>query len=542
MKKESSAAARGSRRDQFNTLIQLQTLPQEVVKVYPAFGRGYVATEPPENTEDQYSPRMIDYEISRNGRLVRSPGIKTVENLPYLPSAAVFHPTLNATGELLLFAPPFMGIKTSAGTTWYNVGVSPSQYFTAAMFADVLLFSTGVGGTYYRNPGDVVLTAIPGISAARGVVVFGTRVLLGGTTIDGLFEPLGLRWSDARSDFLDWDPAQGAGSELMILQENLPDEFVAFRFVGHEVLGILNRFSIWTATQTGDEFEPYDIRQRITGAGCVSAATAQSTEMGVIYLSDDGVRLFDGNSSKILSVDINPDLLDLNLSLLSRYKSSFDRKKQQYQLHTPDGVTWVYDIQYQRWFRRAVAIDASSIFPTQSPPETWNQLTGTWNADVGSWDESIAGSQQGAPLYFIQGGKLGTEQDGLYTRFDQPFYPEWESPRPTAEELSRQFTKTLIEFVYEGGGSMEVYLPNAQGAYKLVATYDFAQGDDPVNTQRINPRHTGRGLGIKVRVTEGNIMLRKISLHAEDAGPFIGTPAKVYRIGSFNYGSSVRIG
>jgi hypothetical protein len=270
--------------------------------------------------------------------------------------------------------------------------------------------------------------------------------------------------------------------------------------------------------------------------------TVQSTPYGVIYLSDDGVRLFDGNQSQVISQEINPDLLPLDDAKLSQYRSSFNIKKQRYELHTPSGDSWVFELQFRRWFLHKGRIDASSIFPLQNPPNIWDSSHGTWDSEVGSWDTASLGAQRGIPVYYAQGSKLGVEDDTIQTRFDVGFTPSWEAPRPTGDELSRQFLKDTIELVYEGAGMMRLFLPNANGAYTEWGEIDFASGDDPVNTRVVAPNQTGRGLGIKLELVEGNVALRRVAVHAYDAGPFIGPVARAIRYGGFSFGDSARFG
>src|SRR5690606_18505289 len=120
--------------------------------------------------------------------------------------------------------------------------------------------------------------------------------------------------------------------------------------------------------------------------GTVNEETCAVTRFGVIFLSDSGVYLFDGNNAILISKQINQELLPLNLDEVDSYTAFYDPFSKRYFLFTPTG-TWIYDLDYTRWYRRSMIAKAAGVLAEQFDKITWGELTGTWADQDNVWAE-----------------------------------------------------------------------------------------------------------------------------------------------------------
>ena len=489
-----------------------EALPQPVTKRYADFSKGYDSSQALENTPEGASPYMVDMELSKQHRLIRAPGTTLIETLARTPKAAVLHPGFAFASELVLLDPPFVGVKYLGATTWTDEGIALGEH-VFANYAGVLLFSSGAGSMYARQPAGGI-SVVPDAPPAKSIAVFAGRVILGGTyTTGGPFDPMLLGWSGAAGDYTDWDTVNGAGFEALISDMQYADRIVALRPLGFDFLAILNRRSIWIAQRTGDPFRPIDPQPRIERIGCISERTAFSTHQGVIFLAEDGVRLFGGNDAPIISEPINNELLALTETQLGECHAAYNPATQRYYLFAPN-ATWVLDVNRLRWFRWSSVFDRAAVFPTQTGAPSWDDAEGTWDQQVGSWDSDL-GTESGMPIYLFSGLSFMRENYAETSALGVALRPRWDGKPEVADTLDLLMRTDQVTLMHDGDGIVTVALPAFDGEYIDVRTMAITAPGPSV----IALNHTGRGMGLGLRYEEGtNPKVRQASVRAYVSG------------------------
>lgn len=482
-----------------------------------SFAGGYDARDAQEDTAPGSSPSMLDMEATRNDRLIRAPGVTLSEAFPYQPTQVLVQAGFKYNSELLFVAAPYLGVKRDGDTQWYNVGLRTDVPYGFTNFAGVLLFSNGVKGTYYREPLKTTIAQIPGAPPAFGLTVFAGRVVLGGTLVASEMDFMGLGWSDATNDYKGWDYSNGAGYQSMIGSMRQADRFQAFAPLGFDTLAIFNRRSIWIGVPTGDTFQPIRFAPRNEETGCIAPRTVIPTMYGVLFLSDDGVCLFDGNSVINVSDQINADLLPITEG--EQYSASFDPTRKRYYLHTPD-ATWVLDLPRKRWFRWSGLFTDSAFFPVQAPQgPTWGQLVGTWGEQAGAWWQYLS-TESAGKMMFLRDNLLGFEDPTAFGFFGDSLTPEWFDRRLIGENQDQLMTGLGARFTYEAEdtSTVQIWLPDKpHGNFELVASAVLPGGP---GTRRawVPFIHTGRAISLGIKIVSGSPAIRKASVEFQRTG------------------------
>jgi hypothetical protein len=470
---------------------------------------------------------MLDMEVTTKNRLKRGPGTTGVETLAgHTVSQFALHARLGGSAELVFFGPPYLGIKRVGDTVWTDYGIADSgQDFVWSVYGDDLIFANGLDTVWGRSPQSDPFR-IPDAPIANTYASFAGRVYAGGAIIEGSYEPMGMQWSDATASIKNWDVLKGGGEEILI-DETVPDDrIVANRTMGLGLMAILCRHSVWVATLTGDAFRPADFQPRVVGAGCVNEKTARATPIGVIYLSEDGLRVFDGNQSKMISPRINGELIPLDLVNLPAYSAFYDPLTNKYKLLTPSGA-WIYDIANDRFYRSSLIASAGTIFAQQLDGTTWAQLNGTWaelQAAQTRWQDLDTREVERADTVYIAtppGGDtvLHKEDPNSTTMFGAPIVPHWESKLTRGSEMNTLITTKGLYLEYFGGGTIRLYVPDNKSEYVELVSQPLVPAAKP-STIWLSGLHTGLGAGLRAEIAAGaTLEIIQVSLDAMERGP-----------------------
>lgn len=390
---------------------------------------------------------QIDTEADATDSLIRGAGVTLDQDVtPHSAAILIQQAAVDFSTELVIIDPPSLGYKSSGAFTFVNLGISPTSIFGWA-FVDVagqLIFSNGLDSTYVRNAGAAVITDISADIVAQCFATAFARVFAG-SPIDPItgIQSLAIFWNAASGDVTDW-VGLGSGGEFLITNNEQADRVVAIVPLGLQTMGILCRKSLWAGYQTGNSDRPADFQLRFAGLGCVRRETACSTPLGVVYLSDAGVCLFDLNSSMVISRAINGELIPLNYAQLDQYSAVYHETTQRYILTTPTG-TFIYEFPHTgselnvpgvntpgRWFFRSFIPESITTFTNQSGNVYWNTVIGPWDLQTLTWAEMLIG-EENAPsiVYFGKGTKVGYEDYGATDNLGAAQTPIWETPQPS---------------------------------------------------------------------------------------------------------------
>lgn len=485
-------------------------LPQSKYFHTNAWKNGFDVSDAPEDVEPGSSLVMEDVEVTEDDHLIRAPGVTPTDALAHVPTQIFLHAGFQYASDMILLAPPFFGVKNATGVQWFDAGLQTAAPYGHTNFAGVLLMTNGSKGIYYREPNKLTLNLIPKSVAGFGLAVFAGRIVVGGAQLDGKLDFMGIAWNDSSGDYKGWDPALGAAGQSMIGTSDFADRFQAFAALGFDTLVVVNRRSIWIGVQTGDVFQPIRLSERLKNVGCVNAATVQATEFGVLFLADDGVRLFTGNDAQVVSLGINRVLGPIRDS--DAWTSSFDPFRKRYYLHGPTG-TWIFDLKMRRWFHWLGVFSGSVFFPTQGTQITWGQAVGTWGSQTLAWWQLLP-QESGGSMFFTQAANLGVEDPASFAAFGVGLQPKWFDRTQVAENQDVLATALGARFTYEASdGTVEIWLPDKpEGNYELVTTAYLRPPAGFTKRAWVPFIHTGRGIGLGLRITAGSPRIRRASV------------------------------
>lgn len=511
-----------------------QDVPQYSSISYKSWLLGMVASVSPENTPENAGRDVMDILIERDDSLTRAPGISQAEDVTPRSLRWLFeHNSLNYNTELVVIDAPWLGYKSSGAFTFVDAGINAPGVngWNAVNVLGVLIISDGTASTYARESGAAVVIDISADIIARTFANAFGRTFAGAFSdpIDGL-QGLGIKWNGTSGLYSDWAGA-GSGEELLISNSLEADKVVALRPMGFDALAILCRKSLWIGYPTNQADRPADFRVRINGIGCVAEPTAALTPDGVTFLSDEGVVSYNQNEHRIISEDINAELLPLDYTQLDRYKSVYMPVRQLYILQTPT-CTWFYEFPHHsasgvlvhpgRWTRRSFALDNMAIFTDQSGNVYWATVPGTWNDQTLTWNEMVQ-SQDDAPpnLYFAEGSVLGVEDSATETYLGEDQDVRWETRQAIQEEVSEQVT-TLgyeIEYVSNQDCEIELMMPDSDGDFTQSVTKTLVSSNGKRRRGLFWHTTTGQGAKMQIKILTGNLKLYRLRQIVADSGP-----------------------
>ncbi len=484
-------------------------MPPDQYAVVDDFTRGYSTERVAEVTEPGLSPYMMDVEVDKAGRLMRAVGISLTETLVRVPQAMFLHPNLDDAIDVVLISAPHMGVRQLGVTNWYDVALPSSALWVSALHAGTLVFSNNSDETYAREYNSTTIISL-GWGPAAALVSFAGRLWAGNTEIGGVRNPIGVKWTGSSGEFDDVS-GLGSGFELLLDDSTENDRIVAMKSLGFAMMVIVLRKAIWIGRPTGDEIRPVDFEPRISGVGAINHATVQVTPMGVVMLSDDGVKLFDGNSVQHMSAEIDDELLPLSYLLTTRYSAVYAPQTQIYTLFT-DVATFDYSFVRRRWTRRSLIADRAVAIHN---PLSFNYTTGNagWGMSWGSWWGVAPPEGPGASnevMIYQQGVKLGAPNEAVESYFDEPQTPVWQSPERDAAALNNLASVKRIDIAYKGDGAeLLIETPDNDGNYQAYAPATLLP-TTTTKTLSIHALRTGLGMGVRVTIVSGFPLIERL--------------------------------
>jgi hypothetical protein len=344
--------------------------------------------------------------------------------------------------------------------------------------------------------------------------------------IGGTQNPLGVKWTGASGLPTDVN-GEGSGFELLLQDSTENDHIVAARELGFDLLLVVLRKSLWVGTPSGQTARPVDFRPRVPGTGAVSEPTVRTVEGGVMFLSDNGVKFFDGNAAVHKSGAIDSDLLPIDYVNLQRYSATYNAALQRYILHTPT-TTWIYELLYDRWLRSSAVINRSlGIFNpfTQNYSSLAAGWGDTWN---GFWgDEPVGGiTALFDDILYLKGAQLGGPDSTITTYFGVAQVTIWQSPRADGASIESVIEYDRFDFEYEGAAVVNIYVPDGAGdLLRLFKSHTLATATARRHSKAYATTVSGLGLGCKLMFSSSvGLKLRRLSARFCPRSERITTP------------------
>jgi hypothetical protein len=500
---------------------RIESLPEDGVLLWKDFSGGFNASVK-DKGQPSASPDCLDVEVTSRGGLRPVPGVAEHQVLlPRVPDRMLIHASIDNSAEILLFDPPWLGIIGTSPLAWVNVGFDESPGANWTNFGGSFIFSDGRRKVYVRQSQALTVEELDA-PVADAYATFAGRVFACGCEIDGQWEPLGIKWSAANSDYTDWT-SFGSGAELLINDMLSGDRFIAALPMGFDFMALAFRESLWVGRFTGLAERPVDFQPRVKGLGLVSGKTAQVTELGLVGLSDDGVIAFDGNEAQVISQAIDPELLPLDYEQLNKYSSAYDAQRGLYFLFTPT-ETWVLEVRKGRWQRRSLAALDAVRYAPQETPLHWNSpaIAGlTWAQLTQTWREMSPAESDESSLYLLIETELetivGVEDESLSTNIGIPLESYWQLSGSTGNLMERlvRFKDVLVDYL--GEGIVDILMLDDQSAYQPIVrlVLPYQEFGDYVRSDMVE---SGRGAALRVRWEEGRPEISEIELRVAPRG------------------------
>ena len=480
---------------------------------FPSFERGIDLRDVEQDQEGTSTQQGLNFELASDGSLIRTAGHNVIETLGggRVARDMLLHTSLDYSTNLLLFDPPHLGIKTAATTSWYNVGLPTGNDWVGVCNLEKILLTNGVTGIYRRDFGATSVSLVSNSPAAKYLANYAGRVWAIGPTYPGggTYQALGVGWS-ADAEGLNWN-GLGSGVQLLIADTSTDDRGVALRPMSFDLLCVLCQRSIWIARPTGDLFEPAIFEPRVQGIGCASEATACLSPFGVIFLSESGVYLFDGNGIKLLSAAINGELLPVLTTAASAYAATYDSVEARYLLFTPT-CTWVYETKDDRWLKWSYTATAAVAFAEQFSGVTWENVLATWDTLDGTW-ASIGANQGEQRLVIAKGTKLAIPSRSASSFVDGSSAAAYYGfLRRDSLEVNSFFETQRVKLRYSGGpASVDIWLPDANGVMRSVVSKSLPAAVEQDGIE-LGVRYTGRGIGAQLRWSDTSLHVSRAEL------------------------------
>lgn len=522
--------------------IAPENIPVSKIVHYGSFRNGLMLADRPADVPEGYFAKALDVESTRNDGIKRATPIVLTEDTKHWLDNLFVHSTLDFQSELIAVVPPhpfdlpesafsWFGVKQGSVFEWTNVGddfADPSGHWVYTNYGDTLIFSNGRKSYSRTANGTPPYKVVPGMPGAVSLfVAFGRLFALGTLDAGGEYNVLALEWNGTL-DFDDWT-GPDAGAELLISDTAGSDKAIAGRMMSYDTVAILCRRSVWIGLRTGIAGRPLEPQVRLSGVGCVSEASARTTESGVTFLSDEGVRHFDGQKAEIISGPINSHLLPLVYEELDSYRATWDGGRRRYILCTPC-ATYVYQFPTSEfpqgaWFKKTIALTNIISFPSQFDDPTWDDfLDRTWN-DLGNetWLDYATPEADSSPqVVYVSGMIYGSEDPQGDGYFGLPMSGVVE-PRPTeglsADDNSHELHEVKTYLVeYRGAGTLQILVRNEDGGYQIgtEATLPYAI---KTRTVRLDVSYSIRAVGIALRFLDSTLEVLSLKQTVQNSGP-----------------------
>jgi len=186
-----------------------------------------------------------------------------------------------------------------------------------------------------------LMTVPTDMTTAKHIESFENYMFLGNSTIGGTLRPTRLNWSTL-DDADTWDAAD-------FKEVGLDDgeEITGLKKLGNR-LAIFKERSIYIAVFTGDADIPFTFQKTASDVGAISGHSIQEVKNALVFMSYDGIYIFDGFNSIKISDVINTTFLALSENRYDVAVSGYQKSKNRYWLSLTSGggaqhdtvITW----------------------------------------------------------------------------------------------------------------------------------------------------------------------------------------------------------
>lgn len=271
----------------------------------------------------------------------------------------------------------------------YEYTGSNLNLFFSTTFIDKYVITNGKDALeVWDGTGNITLLGVSsGPSRANTVCTYMSHLLVGGTTEGGTNYPFRVRWADAGT-VDDWDTGSYGYVDLV----DTVDQIVHIKLLLDQCI-VYKDYSIWKLNWVGGD-SVYTPQLMVDGSGTMAPNTIVNTGSEHVFYSNGEISVFNGNTTKNISTNINPLLFKtgdkiigaatiarataLSLAETNTYVLSFPEEKIMFKGDLDDPATWTrHNDKEATTLGYYSSSDATAV--------TWATGVGTWLANIVSW-------------------------------------------------------------------------------------------------------------------------------------------------------------
>jgi len=218
----------------------------------------------------------------------------------------------------------------------------------------------------------VNLTLPVNVTNARIVRFFKSRTLLINVVEDGSAEASRI-WSSSPITYNDWDSANGAGTNEYAEGGGHIVQAVEF----NDAMVLFKESRIGAMQHTGDELFPFRIQDFPEVPGTHFPNSPVVTPRGILYLAYDGVRLFDGQRSILISGQVGFDIAGVAANQRDAVVGKWDLRLQRYLLAMPEpggannNLVWQFNFSTNE----AQLLNQGQLYKKRQPISVFGEFT-----------------------------------------------------------------------------------------------------------------------------------------------------------------------
>lgn len=355
---------------------------------------GFNSKSSPVNIKDNEATDLLNINLDTDGAIKKRSGYINFGNqLSHEINGLSEHVLADQTRYMMACARGIYKMNSLSGGTWdeitgtTNLTVGNNVYFDR--YNDIMLMTNDTdrvqqwNGTGNAADNDVYNDI--SLESAQDVAHYKDRVFLANVVISGTRHPNRIYYSDI-GDVTTWN----ADNYYQIGNDARDSISRIINFGGY--LYVVKKRSVWRVRATGDTSIPFNFERTYATEGCVAPGSLQEIENVLIYLSNKGIVMFDGNRSEVISYRIQPNIDAFDQAVILKAQSGVYRELNQYWLSiendsTADRVI-VFDY-YHNAFLLHNGINASALLSIRNTSEEEVFVTGDADGYVYLQDEGL---------------------------------------------------------------------------------------------------------------------------------------------------------
>lgn len=347
----------------------------------------------PVNIKDNEGTDLLNINLDTDGAIKKRSGYINFGNqLSHEINGLAEHVLANQTRYMMACARGIYKMDSVDGT-WddvtgtTNLTVGNNVYFNR--YNDIMLMTNNTdrvqqwNGVSNATDNDVYNDI--NLESAQDVANYKDRVFLANVVIGGVRYPNRVYYSDI-GDVTVWN-----GDNFYQIGNDARDSISRIiNFGGY--LYVVKKRSVWRLRATGDTTIPFNFERTYATEGCISPGSLQEIENVLIYLSNKGIVMFDGNRSEVISYRIQPTIDAFDQSVILKAQSGVYRELNQYWLSiendsTADRVI-IFDY-YNKAFLLHNGINASALLSIRNTSQEEVFVTGDADGYAYLQDEGL---------------------------------------------------------------------------------------------------------------------------------------------------------